>query len=141
MSTDNMGVAFSFNYGRMPEEINEFQPRMFVINGSIPVGGLFQVDLTECVNRELLGHIQSCILTMIRPATNGQMTFVHGTSGVRFSVCNMVADGAHDAKIVFPFMSPQNTLQHNLLGPVDYPFQLVFTNVPFPIACTGSGAF
>lgn len=141
MSTTNDGVSFAFNYGRMPEEINEFQPRCFVVNGSIPASGEFIIDLSECINRNLLGHIQSVIFTVINPASNLPMVFEHGSSGVRFSCCSMVADGAHDAKVVFPYMSPSGVAQHRLTGPADWQFQLVFTNVPLPIAAGGFTAF
>jgi hypothetical protein len=138
MSTDNLGTAFAFDYGRMPEEVNEFQARMFIVNGTIDATGIFLVDLSECINRNLLGHIQSVILTQINPASKAAMIFTHGITGVRFSCASDIGDGAHDAKIIFPYMAPIGTPQHILTGPADHSFQLVFTNIPLPIAANGS---
>lgn len=133
--------VFSYAYGKIPTDFNAFEARCCVINAAIPVGGEYLVDLSEFINRDLLGSIQSVIFTVINPADNHSLVFHHGITGIRFSVNSMVADGAHDGKIIFPYMSPPSTAQHTITGDVDRPFQLIFTNIPLPLICTGFGVY
>jgi hypothetical protein len=137
MGTPNNGVAFAYSYGLAPDEVNEFLPRMFIINDVTDANGNYLADLSEAINQNLIGNIQSVMMTLVGAAATTQLVFTHGVSGVRVSTAPWTA--GFDGKSCFPYFAPADARQHTLKSTVGgAQFQLVFTNVPLPIVNGGN---
>jgi hypothetical protein len=132
MATLNNGVAYGFCYGLPPDENQNFIPRLFSINDVFDSTGNYIVDLSECINQNLIGKIQSVIYT-VTPSGTGYYQFIHGITQIRFSLSNF--NSGQDCKIIFPYLSPPDAHQHNLIGNAGHHFQLTFLNIPLPIVC------
>jgi hypothetical protein len=140
-------MVLRYSYGKAPADFNEFQPRFYPITGMTDETGHYDVDLSEIVHRDLMGEIQSVIMTAWEPATTGKISFIFGGSNIWFSV-NPYAAG-ETAKCIFPYLSPPDQYRHKLFsGSIAngthlayYPFQLVFTNVPLPPVVGGYATY
>lgn len=137
MPAINNGAVFSYSYGLQPDDINEFTPRIFVVNDVTDANGNYLVDLSDVINNNLIGDIQSVMLTIIGAAATTQLVFTFGMSQIRCSVAPWTA--GFDAKCIVPYLAPRDARQHQLKSTVgNVQFQLVFTNVPLPLVNGGN---
>lgn len=132
MPANQNSVSFAFGYGLMPDEINEFVPRLFVVEGVTDANGVYNLDISEYLNRNLIGNIQSVIISILDAVTPTRLELIYGVTGARVSAC---ADAARESGYtVMPFLSPQDCAQHVITSSrAETRFQLVFTNVPLPL--------
>ena len=138
MSATLDALILNYSYGKMPVDFNEFTPKFCVISGITGADGNYDVDLSEIINRDGMGDIQSVVMTLMEFPTYTLLNFIFGQSDIIFSVrafsLNM------PVKCIFPYFAPRGVNRHRLYSGAltgsavaNVPFQLVFTNIPLPI--------
>ena len=127
----NVG-CFAFAYGAPPLEVEEFIPRLFVVDDFTDANGRSFVDISEYINHNFVGHIQTVMLNILDAVTPTRLELTFGVTGARVSTAANVA--LTSGMTIMPYLAPADCRQHLVVSSVpNTHFQLIFTNVPMPL--------